>query len=131
MTLTENLSNVINDTQGPQKYPWKQLYGCTSMREHGTKTAAVFLLAEREASWSLLPSLVSLPGHTVQRENTYSLILKLTGQVWESQKRISISTNQSYTSVDLPKPVSADLTIKPHSVSTNPIGKDGVWSWSM
>ena len=82
MTLTENSSNVINDTQGPQKYPCKQLYGRTSMREHGTKTAAVFLLAEGEASWSLLPSLVSLlPGGTVQRENTYSRILKLTGQV--------------------------------------------------
>ena len=30
------------------------------------------------------------------------------------------------TSVHLPKPVSADLTIKPDSVLTNPTGKDGV-----
>ena len=29
------------------------------------------------------------------------------------------------TSVHLPKPVSTDLTIKPDSVLTNPIGKDG------
>ena len=35
------------------------------------------------------------------------------------------------TSVHLPKPVSTDLTIKPDSVLTNPIGKDGVQSWSM
>ena len=35
------------------------------------------------------------------------------------------------TSIHLPKPVSTDLTIKPDTVLTNPIGKDGVWSWSM
>ena len=35
------------------------------------------------------------------------------------------------TSVHLSKPVSTDLTIKPDSVLTNPIGKDGVQSWSM
>ena len=35
------------------------------------------------------------------------------------------------TSVHLPKPVSTDLTIKPDSVLTNPIGKDGVRSWSI
>ena len=67
------------------------------MREHGTKTTTVFLPADGEASWSLLPSSVSLlSGGTVQPENTYSSILKATGQVWESQKRISINTNHSY-----------------------------------
>ena len=30
------------------------------------------------------------------------------------------------TSIYLPKPVSTDLTIKPDSVLTNPIGKDGL-----
>ena len=35
------------------------------------------------------------------------------------------------TSVHLPKPVLADLTIKPDSVLTKPIGKDGVQSWLM
>ena len=94
------------------------------MHEHGTNTTPVFLPADREASWLLLPSLVSLlSGGTVQPENTYSRILKVTGQVWESQK--------ATTSVHLPKPVSTDLTIKPDSVLTNPIGKDGVQSWSM
>ena len=40
---------------------------------HGTKTIPVFLPADWEASWSLLPSLVSLLlGGTVQPENTYS-----------------------------------------------------------
>ena len=45
------------------------------MREHGTKTTPVFLPADEEASWSLLA------GGTVQPENTYSSILKVTGQV--------------------------------------------------
>ena len=59
------------------------------MREHGTKTTPVFLPADGEASWLLLPSLISLlSGSTVQPENTYSHILKVTGQVWESQKKI-------------------------------------------
>ena len=49
------------------------------MREHGTKTTPVFLPADGEASWSLLPSSVSLlSGGTVRPENTYSSILKAT-----------------------------------------------------
>ena len=52
------------------------------MREHDTETTPVFLPADGEASWSLLPGLVSLlSGGTVQPENTYSHILKATGQV--------------------------------------------------
>ena len=52
------------------------------MREHGTKTTPVFLPANGEASWLLLPSLVSLQsGGTVQPENTCSRILKVTGRV--------------------------------------------------
>ena len=58
------------------------------MYEHGTKTTSIFLAADEEASWSLLSSSVSLlSGGTVQPENTYSSILKLTGYVWESQKQ--------------------------------------------
>ena len=102
------------------------------MRKHGTKTSPVFLPADGEASWSLLPSLVYLlSGSTMQPESTYSCILKVTGQVWESQKRTSITLITATTSVHLPKPVSTDLTIKPDSVLTNPVGKDGVQSWSM
>ena len=57
------------------------------MREHGTKNTLVFLPADGEACCLLLPSSVSLlSGGTVQAENTYFLILKVTGQVWESQK---------------------------------------------
>ena len=63
---------------------------------HGIKTAPVFLPADGEASWSLLPSLVSLLSGRVQPENTYSFILKVTGQVWERQKRININTNHRY-----------------------------------
>ena len=52
------------------------------MREHGTKTTQVFLPTDGEASWLLLSSLVSLlSGGIVQPENTYSCILKVTGQV--------------------------------------------------
>ena len=52
------------------------------MHEHGTKSTLVFLPADEEASWSLLPSLVSLlSGGTVQPKNTYSHILKVTGHV--------------------------------------------------
>ena len=52
------------------------------MREHGTKTTPVFLPADGEASWLLLPSLVSLlSDSTVQPEKTYSHIFKVTGQV--------------------------------------------------
>ena len=102
------------------------------MRKHGTKTTPIFLPADGEASWSLLPNSVSLlSGSTVQPENTYSCILKVTGQVWESQKRTSITLITATTTVHLPKSVSTDLTIKPDSVLTNPIGKDGVQSWSM
>ena len=52
------------------------------MREHGTKTTLVFLPVDGEVSWSLLPrSVTLLSGSTVQPENTYSSILKVTGQV--------------------------------------------------
>ena len=52
------------------------------MCEHGTKTTPLFLPADGEASWSLLPSSISLlSGNTVQQENTYSRILKVTGRV--------------------------------------------------
>ena len=94
--------------------------------EYGTKTTLVFLPADGEASWSLLPSSVSLLScGTVQPEHNYSCIFKMTGQVWKSQKRISITLITATTSFHLPKPVSTDLTIKPDSVLTNPIGKDG------
>ena len=52
------------------------------MHKYGTKTTSVFLPADGEASWLLLPSLVSLlSGGTVQPENTYSRILKVTDEV--------------------------------------------------
>ena len=52
------------------------------MRGHGVKATLVFLPADEEASWSLLLSSVSLLScSTVQPENAYSRILKVTGQV--------------------------------------------------
>ena len=63
---------------------------------HGTKTTPVFLSADGEAFWSLLPNPISLlSSGTVQPESTYSYILKMTGQVWESQKKISINKSGS------------------------------------
>ena len=48
------------------------------MSEHDTKTTPVFLPADGEASWLLLPSSVSLlSGGMVQPENTYSRVLKV------------------------------------------------------
>ena len=61
---------------------------------HGTKTTSVFLPADGEAALVLLPSL--LLGSTVKPENTYSCILKVTGQVWKHQKRMSININHCY-----------------------------------
>ena len=99
---------------------------------HGTAAILVFLPAEGEASWSLLPSSVSLlSDRTVQPKSTYFCILKVTGQVWKNQKRISISTNHSLQHPPSPKPVSTDLTIKSDLVLISPIGKDGLWSWSL
>ena len=52
------------------------------MRKHGTKTILVVLPADGEASWLLLRRLVCLlSGGTMKPENTYSCILKVTGQV--------------------------------------------------
>ena len=52
------------------------------MHDYGTKTTPVFLPADGEASCVLLPSSVTLLSDgTVQPENTYSHILKVTGQV--------------------------------------------------
>ena len=49
----------------------------------------------------------------------------------KTKKGLASTLITATTSVHLPKPVSTDLTIKPDSVLTNPIGKDGMQSWSM
>ena len=50
-----------------------------------------------EASCLLLSNSISLlSGSTVPPESTCSCILRVTGQICESQKRVSISTSQSY-----------------------------------
>ena len=92
------------------------------MHKHDTKTTPIFLPADGEVSWSLLPSLVSLLSDGT---GDRSGILKVTCQVWESHKRIASTLMAATTSVHLPEPVSTGLT-KPDSVITNPIGKDGV-----
>ena len=99
------------------------------MQKNGTKTTLVFFLVEGEASWSLiLSSVFLLSGSTVQPEKIYSCILKVILKAKKGKASLLITAT---TSVHLPKPVSTDLTIKPDSVLTNPIGKNGVQSWSM
>ena len=50
---------------------------------YGSKTTLIFLPADGEASWLLIPSLVYLlSSDKMQPENTYSFF-KATGQVWE------------------------------------------------
>ena len=65
------------------------------MGEHGTKTTPIFLPADGEASWSLLPSLVLLlSGGTVEPESTYSCILKVIGL--RKPKKDKHQTNHRY-----------------------------------
>ena len=50
--------------------------------QNGTKPIPVFLPADGQSSWSLLPSSASLfSGRTMQQEKTYSCILKVTGHI--------------------------------------------------
>ena len=75
----------------------------TLHKGHGTKTIPVFLLAQGEGILVSTSKLVSLlSGSTVETENIYSCILKVTGQVWESQRRININTNHSYHQLSSP-----------------------------
>ena len=71
------------------------------MHKHGTKTTPVFLPTDDgEASWSLLPSSVSLlSGGTAAQCNQKTpipVILKVTCQVWEKSKKDKHHTNHSY-----------------------------------
>ena len=66
------------------------------MRDIALKLSLYFTWADAEASWLLLSSSVSLLSDgTVQPENTYFCILKVTVQVWESQKGLNINTNHT------------------------------------
>ena len=68
------------------------------MHKHGTKTTPVFLPADGEASWLLLPSSVSLlSGGTVQPENTYSSILKAPSP--HEVRLTTLGTNQVFQSL--------------------------------
>ena len=65
--------------------------------QHGTKTNPVFLPADGDYYGLLLSSLASLlSGDTVQPENTYSCILKMTDHGMRKLKRTSININYSY-----------------------------------
>ena len=49
----------------------------------------------------------------------------------KKKKKISINTNCSYHNINLPRSVLAEPTIKPDSVLTKPIGREGLRSWSV
>ena len=49
----------------------------------------------------------------------------------KAKKGQALTIITATTSIYLPKPVSTDLTTKSDSVFTNPIVKDGEWSWLM
>ena len=62
--------------------PPEIVVGARFHAQHNTKITPVFLPVDGEASWLLLVSLVSLlSSGIVQPENTYSCVLKVTGQV--------------------------------------------------
>ena len=58
-------------------------------------------------------------------EKIYSCFLKVTCQIWESQKKINIKTTHNYHQCYLTKPISTDLTKKSDSVLTNPNSEGG------
>ena len=67
--------------------------------QHGTKTTPAFLPVDGEASWSLLPNLVSLlSGNTVQPKNTYSVSSRwqVRSEKDQNQTKIKINTTHSY-----------------------------------
>ena len=67
-----------------------------------------------------------------KQETPIPVSSRWTDQAWESQKKGQVPKRiTATTSIHLPKPVSTDLTIKPDSVLTNPIRKDGVQIWLM
>ena len=99
--------------------------------QHGTKTTLLFLPADGEASLFLLLGLVSLlSGSTLQLENTYSCILKMTSQVRENQQNTTITFSYWYHQQSSPY-ISFIWSNDSGSVFTNPLGKDGVKDWSM
>ena len=68
----------------------------TFMGNIALKQPLVYLPADGDISWLLLS------GGTMQPENTYSCILEVTDQFWDSQKRISINTNYIYHQCPFP-----------------------------
>ena len=77
-------------------------------------------------------------GHYFQVQSPYYQVAQCTQKTpiplssrWQvrfekAKKELASTLITATTSVHLHKPVSTDLTIKPDSVFTNPIGKDGV-----
>ena len=98
VNITENSSVATNDTEiSGISTPLEIGLGTHFHVQHGAKTILVVLPVDGEAPWLLLQSSDSLlSGGIVQPEKTYSCILKVTDQIWESQRRMSINTNHSY-----------------------------------
>ena len=98
---------------------------------HGTHSIPALSPTDGDASWLLLSNLVCLLSErAVQSESAYSCIATVTGQVWVSQKVISISINNSYYQCSSPE-VSLNWNNNSDEILTNPLGKYGLCGWLM
>ena len=71
----------------------------------GTKTTLVFL-HPKKPFWLPLPTSTSLVSRsTFQTKNTYSCILKVTGQVWKSQKGLASTFQSCFWLISLPSKI--------------------------
>ena len=75
--------------------------------------------------------LVTIRRHSATRKHLFPYPQDERSGMRKPKKDKHQHQSQLTTSVHLPSPISTDLPIKPDSVFTNPIGKDGVRSWSM
>ena len=98
----------------------------------GTKATPMFLPADREAFGRYF-WVQSLYYQAAQCNQKTPIAISSWWQVRsEKGKKGEASTlTTAPSSIHLPKSVSIDQTIKSDSVLTNPVGKDGVWDWSM
>ena len=95
----------------------------------GTKATPMFLPADREAFGRYF----WVQSQAAQCNQKTPIAISSWWQVRsEKGKKGEASTlTTAPSSIHLPKSVSIDQTIKSDSVLTNPVGKDGVWDWSM
>ena len=129
MTLTENISVIINDTKGPQKYPSHRKKSRRDALPYANMALKLpqyfYLLMEKPLGcyfqvWSLPTTKL----HSATRKHLFLYAQGDRSGLRKPKKGQASALITATTSIHLPKPVSFDLTIKTDSVLTNPIGKD-------